>query len=255
MQDWDLDAIELGVSNVDRSIAFYGELLGLSVHAVTRSSAQLGAKKPFLNLVQATADGHDPARAGLYHTAILYPDRAALGQVMARVDEAGHRWRGGADHLVSEALYLDDPDGNGVELYRDRPASTWRWQDGQVAMANKPIDRSGLAHTAQHSERSFAIAREGITLGHVHLESLDIDADESLFIDSLALSTTMRVPSARFLSWGGYHHHLAINNWADRNLPVAANEGRPGLRALTLKGPKAGQLLTASGLEVDIQAA
>lgn len=256
MGSWRLSSIELGVRDLERSLAFYAGLLGLDIASNDGSRASLGAgSQSFLELTELPGASRDPAVAGLFHTAWLYPDRASLGQVLERVENAGVALSGAADHLVSEAIYLDDPDGHGVELYRDRPSTDWPRRDGRLQMANDPFDRDGISEAARQAARSFETSRHEITLGHVHLESLDLDGDERALTDALGLEKTFAWPNARFFAWNGYHHHLAINNWADRQKPIDVQHDNIGIRCLRLLGAEDARFSTVSGLDVVVQAA
>ena len=151
-------------------------------------------------------------RIGLYHVALLLPDRAALGAFLRHVSAKGER-AGGADHLVSEALYLSDPDGLGIEVYADRPRDRWRVEDGELKMDALAIDAPGLARAAGDTVWDGMPA--GTVVGHVHLHVGDLDAAERFYHRGLGLDRTVwSYPGARFLAAGGYHHHLGLNTWA-----------------------------------------
>jgi len=255
MSPWQLGSVEIGVADLPRSIEFYAGVLGLELVEQSAEGARLGAgDRVFLALTALPGAMRDPAMAGLFHTAWLYPDRASLGQAIERVEGAGLSLTGAADHLVSEAVYLDDPDGHGVELYRDRPEADWPRQNGRLRMANEPIDRAGIIQAARQSTRPFEAARRDLKLGHVHLESCDLDGDERILTGELGLDRTVAWPQARFLAWNGYHHHLAVNNWGRRRKPVEVGAERIGLRRLDVFGPRAAELTTASGLTVVVHA-
>ena len=159
---------------------------------------------------------HEPAarpwrasEVGLFHTAFLLPRRGDLGAWFAHVAARGLPLSGAADHLVSEAVYLNDPEGNGIEIYVDRPSSAWpQAQDGSVVMHNAPLDYTGLAHA---TTAPWAGMPSGGRIGHVHLQVGALEAAERFYVDALGFDVTCRYPGATFLGAGGYHHQLATN--------------------------------------------
>jgi catechol 2,3-dioxygenase len=181
-----------------------------------------------------------PQRAtGLFHVAILLPTQADLGRALQRMIAAGIPV-GQGDHLVSEALYLSDPDGNGIEVYRDRPRSTWRWQNGQVQMATDPVDLAGLIAAAERERTEVAGAPAGTTIGHVHLKVADIKEAQAFFQDVLGFSVTAAWPGALFVSAGGYHHHFGLNTWQSRGA-APAPASTAGLVSYTIVLPDTGE--------------
>jgi catechol 2,3-dioxygenase len=166
-------------------------------------------------------------RLGLYHYAILLPDRAALGRFVSHLSRAGFR-AGASDHLVSEALYLSDPDGLGIEVYADRPRSQWEWREGELVMATNPLDLHSLMEAGGDGIWSGMPA--GTRVGHVHLHVGALAEGDAFYQHALGLTPTARsYPGALFLSAGGYHHHLGINTWAG---PTAAAAGPDDARLL-----------------------
>jgi catechol 2,3-dioxygenase len=164
------------------------------------------------------------SRLGLYHFAILLPDRAALGRFLAHLARIGVRL-GASDHLVSEALYLRDPDGLGIEVYADRPRSTWRWTNGELAMATEPLDSASVI--AAGGGEPWTGMPGGTVMGHLHLHVGDIDTASRFYHAALGLDPTVwSYPGALFLSAGGYHHHLGVNTWAGRAAPASEQEAR-----------------------------
>ncbi|HEU5048878.1 MAG TPA: VOC family protein, partial [Gemmatimonadales bacterium] len=161
---------------------------------------------------------------GLYHFAILLPDRASLGAFIRHLGELGVG-AGMADHLVSEAIYLSDPDGLGIEVYADRPRSTWRRQGAELAMATNPLDVDDLLAAAGAGPWTGMPA--GTAIGHVHLHVGDLPAAERFYGTGLGFAVTVRsYPGALFLAAGGYHHHLGTNTWASRARPAADADAR-----------------------------
>lgn len=226
--------VRLQVADLSRSLEFYEELLGLRV--VNRSGgeggaagAELGAGGAGPLLVELRErPGARPVprhrRLGLYHFAILLPDRPALGRFLGHLGEHGVR-PGASDHLVSEALYLHDPDGLGIEVYADRPRSEWRRRDGEIVMATEPLDRESLLATGGAVPWNGMPA--GTTIGHVHLHVGRLDRAAGFYHEALGLDRTVwSYPGALFLSAGGYHHHLGLNTWAGDAPPAGEGEAR-----------------------------
>ncbi|MGZ6390809.1 MAG: VOC family protein, partial [Ktedonobacterales bacterium] len=171
-----------------------------------------------------------------YHFAILVPTRADLGRWLQHWLELGLPLPGQGDHLVSEALYLSDPDGNGIEIYRDRPRSEWRWVNGTVQMAVDPVDIRGVLEEAQREGQPWTGMAPGTRLGHMHLQVGDIPQAEAFYHDVLGFDITARMPSALFVSAGGYHHHIGMNTWHSRGAGPAP-DGFAGLRFFTIESP------------------
>jgi catechol 2,3-dioxygenase len=219
--------VHLQVSDLQRSVAYYERVLGLRAQGVTESSAALiahGGERALVTL--RTAPGVTRARRGafgLYHFAILLPDRAALGRFAAHVDALGVRVAM-ADHLVSEALYLWDPDGLGIEVYADRPRESWQRRDRELAMTTDPLDVESVIAAARGE--IWTGAPEGTVMGHVHLHVGDLDEAEAFYHRALGFDKTVwSYPGALFMSAGGYHHHVATNVWSSGPSAVP-NEAR-----------------------------
>jgi catechol 2,3-dioxygenase len=215
------DALRLGrvvlqVAELDRSVSFYRDVLGLTVLSQSESRATLGtegAADPIVELRERPGAASAPrgGKLGLYHFAILLPDRAALGGLIAHLGRSGVRF-GASDHLVSEAIYLNDPDGLGIEVYADRPRTSWTWENRQLQMATKPLDLMDLVRAAEGSWRGVPI---GTVLGHVHLHVGEIESAAAFYHEALGFDKVVwSYPGALFLSAGGYHHHLGVNTWA-----------------------------------------
>jgi catechol 2,3-dioxygenase len=214
------------VANLDRSLTWYSRVLGLSPFERTDRIATLGVpggSPPLLELHELP--GAKPmsrrGRLGLYHFAILLPERAALGRFLRHLSEIGER-AGMSDHLVSEDIYLADPDGLGIEVYADRPRGTWRVNDGQLLMATDPLDVSDVLGAA--GPERWSGMPNGTTMGHVHLFVGDLGQAEAFYHRGLGFDKVVwSYPGALFLSAGGYHHHLGTNTWA-AGAPRAAQE-------------------------------
>jgi len=209
--------VSLQVSDLSRSVWYYERVLGLHVIQQDTDSASLGAgkdKSAIIHLEEKPGARAVPRRGllGLYHFAVLLPDRAALGRFVSHLSEIGER-AGMSDHLVSEAIYLSDPDGLGIEVYADRPRDTWAIANGQIAMATKPLDVDDLIAAAR-GER-WSGAPSGTTIGHVHFHVGDIEQAASFYHAALGMDKIVwNYPGALFLSAGGYHHHVGTNTWA-----------------------------------------
>ena len=224
-----LGQVRLQVRDLAQSLDYYTTVLGLRPREVAAGSAALHAgddPSPLVELVERR--GISPVRAnsrlGLYHFAILLPDRAALGRYLAHLARSETRL-GASDHLVSEALYLRDPDGLGIEVYADRPRSTWRRVDGELAMATEPLDTAGVIAAGQGEPWTGMPA--GTVMGHVHLHVGDVDEASRFYHEALGLDRTVwSYPGALFLSAGGYHHHLGVNTWAGRAAPASEDDAR-----------------------------
>ena len=240
-----LGAVHLTVSDLARSRAFYETGLGLSVRELEDGGLSFwvpgGAE-----LVRLTGDASAPAldrhATGLFHLAIVFPSRLDLAQALARLAQVRWSLDGVSDHLVSEALYLSDPDGNGIELYRDRPRDEWTYADGQLQMATLPLDLQGLADELSAATDLEPQAPAGTAMGHVHLQVADIPAAESFYHGVLGFDVTTRgYPGALFVSAGGYHHHLGLNTWHSAGSGPAA-PGSVGLRSYEVVLPDADEL-------------
>jgi catechol 2,3-dioxygenase len=210
----------LVVSDLDATAAFYRDVVGLEVLRRERTEATLGVDGTPSLVLTADDDARprDRAAAGLFHSAFRVPSRGALGAALTRIRD---RWdlEGASDHLVSEALYLTDPEGNGVEVYRDRPRAEWpEDDDGSIRMDTLPLDLEALAADATGRTTT---APPGTTLGHVHLEVTSIAAARAFYAETLGFGVTVEFPpSALFLAAGDYHHHVGLNTWNRRSVPA-----------------------------------
>lgn len=214
--------VTLTVRDLDGVSAFYQRVLGLRVHAGDAGHVALGnGRDILLELVGVPAARLSSRReAGLFHTAFLLPSRADLGAFLHQFAGQGLRLDGAADHVVSEAVYLHDPEGNGIEVYRDRPGDEWPHRDGQIAMRNDPLDFDGIL--SEGAAQGWNGVPEGAIVGHVHLQVGDLAPAETFYTTALGMDVTCRFPGAVFYSSGGYHHHLATNIWNSRGAPARA---------------------------------
>ncbi len=212
-----VSGVGLAVRDIGSVERFYREAIGLEALSRTRDRVRLGAGGIALLTLTSRPDAlpDAAAAAGLFHTAFLLPDRADLGRWLAHAAASHVQLDGAADHLVSEAVYLHDPEGNGIEIYADRPRAAWRWtgegSDRRITMANSRLDTEGLLALATDS--SWAGAPPGTRIGHVHLRVGDVDLATRFYGDLVGMDVTARWDSAVFLSTGGYHHHVACNTW------------------------------------------
>lgn len=215
--DW--NAAPVRVENVtirsldpERLAVFYRTALGLETISADKEGIVLGAgEKPLLALIgDPQLKPGDPSSAGLFHTAFLLPSRDDLAAWLVHAQSLGLDLSGAADHGVSEALYLSDPDGNGIEIYTDRPPAGWRQSDGAISMSSERLDLVALAETAAQTWDGFPA--DGF-IGHVHVQVGDVAAAEPFYHDVLGLEVTARRPGASFFGAGGYHHQLAANHW------------------------------------------
>jgi catechol 2,3-dioxygenase len=215
-------AVRLNVGDAGRAEAFYAQTIGL--HRVGEPEPEvtrLGANQSALvELVEAPgAPRRPPNTTGLFHLAILLESRAELARAMNRVLQSGWSLGGASDHLVSEALYLSDPEGNGIELYRDRPRAEWRHVDGRLQMSSLPLDLDALGAEAGGDPGSGGVG-SGARIGHLHLNVADLERTEAFYCGLLGFEVTVRgYPGALFVSTGGYHHHLGFNTWAGPGAP------------------------------------
>ena len=222
--------VHLTVSDLDRSIAYYGDRIGLRVIRRDGSEAALGTGGDVL-LVLYEEPGAQPVQGhtGLFHFAILLPGRLDLARWLAHAAESRVPLSGASDHLVSEALYLRDPDGHGIEIYRDRPREEWSHDGDEIRMASLPLDLNAILATLDEEPGAYAGMPDATTMGHVHLHVRDIPEAERFYRDVLGFGLMAHLGSeATFLSAGGYHHHVGGNTWAGHG----ASPPPPGSAAL-----------------------
>jgi catechol 2,3-dioxygenase len=234
----------LQVTDLERSLVYYRDLLGFAELSSNGQGAVLGVDRtPILELRSGAKSAMRGRRLGLYHFAILLPDRAALGRVLEHLVRNGVH-PGASDHLVSEALYINDPDGLGIEIYRDRARSEWSANGKQLKMATEPLDFEGVLEAADG--KSWSGMPAGTTIGHVHLHVGDIEAAKAFYHDALGFDLIVwSYPGALFLSAGGYHHHLGTNTWAGPRA-TAAEPDEPQLLRWQLVLPSATDVADAA---------
>lgn len=218
-----ISRVTLRVRSLSTLIPFYETVIGLHCVEKTDKSASFSSEvdgTPLLTLLEsADASARPPNAAGLFHLAILLPNRSALADAATRIRSSGHRLSGASDHLVSEALYLSDPEGNGIEIYRDRPREEWETtSNGHVKMDTRPLDIAALtSETTEFSETVPAAT----TIGHVHLEVTDVERSGTFYRDTLGFDIRAEWDGALFLAAGDYHHHIGLNVWNGRTKPTS----------------------------------
>ncbi|HZT85403.1 MAG TPA: VOC family protein [Gaiellaceae bacterium] len=226
--------VELSVSDLDRSLAYWEDAIGLRVLSREDGTAELGVETPLLRVVEEPGARPADGFTGLYHVALLVPDRPSLGRFLAHAARERIPLEGLSDHDVSEAIYLRDPDRHGIEVYADRPREQW---EGQVweRLTTMPLDAGSLL--AEAGDAEFDGLPEGTTVGHVHLRVRDVDETIGFYRDTLGMGLTAQLGDmAAFLSAGGYHHHLGGNTWESRGAEPAP-EGTARLLRFTVVLP------------------
>src|SRR5712671_5588110 len=224
-----ISQVHLRTSRLERVLDFYSGVLGLKASHEPGAQAILSAmpEKPGLLVLSEDRNAlpRVPQSIGLYHFALRYATPNDLAHAYRRVVKAGYPVAGASDHGVSEAIYLSDPDGNGVELYADRPRSQWRWQNGQIAMVSTPLDLENLLATIAAQPATTAQLPHA-DLGHIHLHVKDLAVAERFYSEFLGLAVTQRsYPGALFFAAGNYHHHIGVNVWAGKAAPPANSVG------------------------------
>ena len=212
--------VSLIVHDLAAIAAFYQQVVGLHLLSSDGTVAALGVGDTVLLELRQdkAARRRAPQEAGLFHTAFLLPDRADLGRWAKHASATRAPVVGASDHLVSEAIYLADPEGNGIEIYADRPPQEWRWRDGLVEMATDALDVPALI--ASGGENDWQGFPTGSTVGHVHLQVGSLAPAEEFYAGVLGLEVTCRYPGGIFYAAGSYHHHIATNIWNSRGAPV-----------------------------------
>ena len=249
--------VSLNVSDLSQSLDFYQSVLGFK--AVGRPSSgkallSVSTNDPsyLVELLQAKTGSNNDSlsrlessirRAGLYHFAILLPERKFLADMLKNLNYMRDQvhFDGLADHLVSESIYIRDPDFNGIEIYSDRPRSQWRWKDSKVEMATLPLNTTDLLNEA--TENGWKEMPNKTTIGHVHLHVSDLANAMKFYYEILGLQLTAAIPGALFFAVGGYHHHIATNTWLGTGIAPASSESI-GLNHFSIELPRKEELAT-----------
>jgi catechol 2,3-dioxygenase len=239
-----LGPVELTVTSLDRSIEWYETALGLRVHSRADGTAELGDGTTVVLRLVEDPQAQPPGRhAGLYHYALLYPSREELGRAVIRLIGLRTPVQGASDHGTHEAIYLPDPDGNGIELAADRPRDQWPTPDEEFSRGGPmPLDVDNLLATVAGEEPSPEVG-EGLRMGHVHLHVGSIEEGVAFYSDVLGFDVWAQIPSAAFVSAGGYHHHLGFNTWRGDGVGPES-EHTLGLRHWTIQITEIAELRT-----------
>jgi len=228
-----LAATQLAVADLDRALAFYQDSLGLRLHGREPRTARLGAGGEDVLVLREQAGARRAGRhAGLYHVALLYPSRLELARAVKRLIATQTPIDGLSDHGTHEAIYLPDADGNGLELAADRPRERWPSLDA-YGLGPKPLDLDALLAVAADEPQPPRRVEPGLATGHLHLHVGDVDAARDFYRDVIGFDLVFQMPRAAFLSAGGYHHHVAVNEWCGHGVPPAP-AGVVGLREWTI---------------------
>ena len=230
-----MGSVRLRVADLERQIEFYRDTLGLPVLGEDGGAAALGDGREVL-VLEESPGAPPPARrtTGLFHVALLLPSREDLGAALLGLERRGWPRQGYADHAVSEAIYLADPEGNGIELYADRPRERWRSVGDELHITTEPLDLPGLVGAAAGPSDRLPAAT---VVGHVHLKVSTLEAAEAFYVGRLGFDVTARsYPGALFVSAGGYHHHLGLNVWSGVGA-ARPQEGSRGLRSFEVAVP------------------
>ncbi len=235
-----IQSIDLRVKDLKTSLDFYSNLIGMKEIERNGNTSLLSSDGNMPYLIKLVEDKNAPVRlsgsTGLFHLALRFTSRKELARVFLRLFGYKIKFQGFADHLVSEAIYLADPDGNGVELYTDKPRETWEWKSGEVIMDTLPLDLSVLTNELDDREVWNGIHPE-TDLGHIHLNVSDLFKTEKIYNDILGFNvTSSSYPGAKFFSAGGYHHHIGANTWQTKKL-IPRNENSLGMINFTVKLP------------------
>jgi catechol 2,3-dioxygenase len=206
--------VALSVADLPSSLDYYQHKIGLQLQQQEHGTAVLGAgDRALLRLTEFPGARHQRRATGLFHFALLVPSRLELARTLQHLVESGVGIDGASDHRVSEALYLSDPDGHGIEIYRDRERSAWYDEQGRFKMDTLRLDLQGLLAEARHETQPWRGLHPQTVMGHVHLQVADVSTARRFYTDVLGFDHMTDYPSASFVSAGGYHHHLGMNSW------------------------------------------
>ncbi|MDE3088086.1 MAG: VOC family protein [Chloroflexota bacterium] len=258
--DTTLGYVHLNVGDLKQSLPFYQDVLGFQVKRREGDTAFLGAGSDDILALTERHGALKPRFAtGLYHFAVLVPSRLALAQSLRRLIETEYPLQGFADHLVSEAIYLADPDGNGIEIYRDRPRREWYDAHGKIKMATDPLDVRGVLAELPPNGSAWRGLDAATKLGHMHLQVANARQAQAFYSDALGFDLIMMYgPSAAFVSAGGYHHHIGMNAWNSAGAPPPPPESI-GLRYFVVRLPDLNELgkvvdrVRAAGIPIEEQ--
>jgi catechol 2,3-dioxygenase len=236
-----IQSVDLIVKDLKRSLNFYNDLLGFRTIEQTKNIAYLSSNGEFPYIISIEENQHaklvNRNSAGLYHTAFRFPDRKSLARTFLHLHEKGIKFHGFSDHIVSEAIYLGDPDGNGVELYVDKPKSEWHWINGQVEMETLPLNLTVLTNEIENRDEPWNGIDKNVVIGHIHLKVSSLFKAEKFYSNILGFNiTNSSYSGALFMSAGGYHHHIGSNIWHSSN-GISLNENSFGLKSFTIKIP------------------
>lgn len=223
LQQIRLGVVALSVADLQRSVHFYTDPIGLRVHHQDDTHAILGSDQPLLRLYEQKGARRVARASGLFHCALRVPTRTALAQIIAHFIEQQTPLAGTADHLVSEALYLSDPDGHGIEIYWDRPRDGWFDPQGNLQMGTLALDMDALLEAGK-DDVPWCGLPDATDMGHVHLQVSDLATANVFYLDVLGFELMAGMSSASFISADRYHHHLGLNTWASRNQPYAPDD-------------------------------
>jgi catechol 2,3-dioxygenase len=236
-----IQSIDLTVTDLEKSLAFYSSLIGFREISREGKTVYLSANgtQPYIISLSENKTAEHPLRnnTGLYHTAIRFPNRKELAKTFLRLFKNGVKFQGFSDHIVSEAIYLADSDGNGVELYADKPKETWRWKLGQIEMDTLPLNLNVLTSELEENEPITNGIHHGTKIGHIHLKVSDLFKAEKFYNHLLGFNiTSSSYPGALFFAADGYHHHIGTNVWSSKN-GTPPPENSLGLKSFTIKLP------------------
>jgi catechol 2,3-dioxygenase len=245
--DISMGKVSLSVADLSRSLHYYLETIGLELHDQTQGEVILGAgNRDLLHLVEFHNASRAPRTTGLYHYALRVPSRYELARTLHRLSEKQANFVGFADHHVSEAIYLADPDGHGIEIYRDRPRDQWLDSQGKFYMSTDPLDLQGLLKELPSPVPSWDGIHPDTDMGHVHLHVSRLPEALEFYLGELGFDLMADWSSAGFISAGGYHHHLGLNTWAGVNAP-APPENSLRLLSYEIQLPDGAALASVAG--------
>lgn len=225
MSNFTIGTVYLNVANLETMLTFYQDIIGLQVHGRVGNTAQLGVGEHDILVLTETPDKQRVRSAtGLYHFAILVPTRVQLAKSLKHLAETQTRLQGLSDHLVSEAIYLADPESNGIEIYHDRPREGW-YSNGQLQMDTLALNVDDLMQTLTPENSAWEGLPAGTIMGHIHLHVASVPQAETFYQNILGMDVLINMGSATFMSYDGYHHHVGANVWGGRQLRTGKELG------------------------------